>query len=186
MRGTARAFIGLGSNLGDRLHSVAAALQGIAELPGTRLEAVSALYETDPVGVEGRSFINAVAAIQTTLEPVRLMEALLDLETALGRPRPHGRNLARVIDLDLLLHGESVLREEGLILPHPRMLQRRFVMEPLAELDGKLEIPLTGRTAGEVARQLQHDDPGQKVLMLGRLEEIMEERKGKGKKESGG
>lgn len=136
------AFIGLGSNLGDREATVQAAL---AALPG--VVAVSRLRETAPVGVVDQPpFLNGVARLETELSPHELLETLLSVEQGLGRERLE-RWGPRTIDLDLLLYGNEVVDEPGLTVPHPRLHERRFVLEPLAELDPELVVPGRGRVA---------------------------------------
>jgi 2-amino-4-hydroxy-6-hydroxymethyldihydropteridine diphosphokinase len=168
------AYIGLGSNSGNRIEAISTALEMLMALDGTTLTGVSSLYETSPVDVKGGPFLNAAARIETGQGPRKLLEALLAMETAMGRVRRHGETDARNIDLDLLLYGDTVFDEKGLILPHPHMLSRRFVMEPLAELAPGLVIPPAAITASEAAAQLQASHPEQKVRCLGKLEEVEE------------
>ena len=138
----ARAYIGLGSNLGDR----EAALRGALELLRDDVVAVSSFRETDPVGyLDQPRFLNAAAALETELEPRVLLERLLEVERELGRTRDGPRFGPRTIDLDLLLYGDRVVDEPGLVVPHPRLAERRFVLEPLAELDPDLVVPGLGR-----------------------------------------
>jgi 2-amino-4-hydroxy-6-hydroxymethyldihydropteridine diphosphokinase len=133
------AYVGLGANLGDREATIRSA---VAELPG--LVAVSTLRETDPVGVtEQPKFLNGVAALETELTPRELLDVLLAVERKLGRERRE-RWGPRTIDLDLLLYGDRTLDEPGLAVPHPRLHERRFVLEPLAELDAGLSVPGRG------------------------------------------
>ena len=135
-----RAYVGLGSNLGDREATIRAAL---AALPG--VVAVSTLRETDPVGVTDQpAFLNGAAALETELSPQELLEALLAVERELGRERRE-RWGPRTIDLDLLLYGGESVDEPGLTVPHPSLHERRFVLEPLAELDPELVVPGRGR-----------------------------------------
>ena len=137
----ARAFVGLGANLGDRGGTIRAAL---ARLDG--VVAVSRLRETDPVGFEDQPrFLNGVAEVETELPPRALLDRLLAIERELGRTRDGPRFGPRTIDLDLLLLGDLVLDEPGLTLPHPRLHERRFVLEPLAELAPELVVPGRGR-----------------------------------------
>jgi pantoate--beta-alanine ligase len=129
------AFIGLGSNLGDREGTIRETLRRLNATPGVRVLAVSTLIETDPVGgPEGQPrFLNGAAKLETDLAPRALLEAMLEIERALGRTRDV-RWSARTIDLDLLVYGDLQIDEPGLIVPHPRMRERPFVMDPLAEL----------------------------------------------------
>lgn len=138
------AYVALGSNLGDRAAHLAAAAAALAALPGTRLLAVSATFETAPVGPAGQqNYFNAAAALSTSLAPLDLLDRLLAIEQANGRVRRE-RWGPRTLDLDLLLHGDSVLDDPRLTLPHPRMLERAFVLAPLADLAPS--VVLAGRT----------------------------------------
>lgn len=166
------AYIGLGSNLGDRVLALETAVEKIKTLEDTRFIALSGLYETSSVGVGGGPFLNAVAVIETGLEPGMLLEALLRMEKTMGRIREWGKSGSRFIDLDILLYGNTVVEEKDLILPHPRMLRRRFVMEPLAELAPDLKVPPNGITASKAAADLIVHHPEQVITRLGTLEEI--------------
>jgi 2-amino-4-hydroxy-6-hydroxymethyldihydropteridine diphosphokinase len=147
----ARAYVGLGSNLGDR----EGALRGALELLGADVTAVSSVRETDPVGyLDQPLFLNAAAALDTELEPRALLERLLAVELELGRARDGPRFGPRTIDLDLLLYADRVLDEPGLVVPHPRLAERRFVLEPLAELDPDLVVPGLGTVSVLLARLL--------------------------------
>ena len=136
------AWVGLGGNLGDPAAALQDALDALDRIFGVELTAVSSVYQSAPVGLSAQpDFLNAVARIDTSLEPVELLEQLLRIETEQGRVRVGERFGPRLIDLDLLLYNETVLQSEGLTLPHPRMLERRFVLEPLAELEGNMGLP---------------------------------------------
>lgn len=138
-------YIGLGANLGDRERTIRAAVERLGADPEIEVVAVSTLRETEPVGyVAQPRFLNGAAALQTGLAPRELLARLLAVEQELGRTRDGPRFGPRTIDLDLLLHGEAVLEERGLVVPHPRLAERRFVLEPLAELDPDLEVPGRG------------------------------------------
>jgi 2-amino-4-hydroxy-6-hydroxymethyldihydropteridine diphosphokinase len=140
-----RAFIGLGANLGDPESQVRRAIQALGELPRTRLLAASSLYRSAPVGVgEQPDFINAVVKVETELSARELLEELLTAEARFGRDRP-SPGAPRTLDLDLLLHGDQVIAEPGLAVPHPRMHERAFVLMPLAEIAPDISIPRTGR-----------------------------------------
>lgn len=140
-----KAFIGLGANLGEREAQVRRALAALADLPGTRLLAASSFYRSAPVGVGAQpDFINAVAEIQTTLAARALLEALLAAERRFGRRREFP-GAPRTLDLDLLLYGDRVIAEPGLIVPHPRMHERAFVLAPLAEIAPDIAIPGKGQ-----------------------------------------
>ena len=141
----ARAYVGLGANLGDREASLRAALDRLGAMPGVDVVAVSAFRETDPVDyLEQPRFVNAAAAVETDLSPRELLGALLAVERVLGRSREGPRYGPRTIDLDLLLYGDEVLEEPGLTVPHPRLHERAFALTPLAELDPGLVVPGRG------------------------------------------
>ena len=139
------AYIGLGANLGDREATLRRALQLLAAEPGIEVTAVSAFRDTAPVGLlDQPRFLNAAARIATRLGARELLERLFAVERALGRTRTGPRFGPRTIDLDLLLYGDVVLHEPGLTVPHPRLHERAFALEPLAELDPGLVIPGRG------------------------------------------
>ena len=140
------AFVGIGSNLGEPERQIAAALEQLAAEDGIDVVAVSTLRETEPVGyLEQPNFLNGAAQLETELAPSELLERLLAIEGRLGRVRGEGPRFGpRTIDLDLLLYGDESIAEPGLTVPHPRMWERRFVLEPLAELAPALEIPGIG------------------------------------------
>jgi 2-amino-4-hydroxy-6-hydroxymethyldihydropteridine diphosphokinase len=144
---TTIAYIGLGANVGEREVTIAEALRRLDEDPETSVLRSTRPIETDPVGFEDQPrFLNAAARIATTRTARELLELLLRIERDLGRVRGDGpRYGPRPIDLDLLLYGRETIDEPGLRLPHPRMHERRFVLEPLAELDGELVVPGRGR-----------------------------------------
>lgn len=127
------AWIGLGANLGDRLATLRTALSAMGALPGTRVQGVSSLYGSAPVDAGGPDYLNAVAQVQTTLAPHALLAQLQAIEQAAGRERPY-RNAPRTLDLDLLLYGTQHIATPDLTVPHPRMFERAFVLQPLAEL----------------------------------------------------
>ena len=139
------AYIGIGSNLGERELTIRDALELLAADPELEVEAVSSILETDPVGVVDQPrFLNAAIRLATDLAPRSLLERLLAVETQLGRVRTGERYGPRTIDLDLLLYGDEIVDEPGLRVPHPRLAERRFVLEPLAELDPGLVVPGLG------------------------------------------
>ncbi len=141
-----RAYVGLGANLGPREATILRAVDLIAAVPGVEVLELSSLTETEPVGVTGQpDFLNGVLALETSLPARELLDALLGVERELGRVREEGERWGpRVIDLDLLLYGDEVVDEPGLTVPHPRLHERRFALEPLAELEPDLEIPGRG------------------------------------------
>jgi 2-amino-4-hydroxy-6-hydroxymethyldihydropteridine diphosphokinase len=142
----AKAFVGIGSNLGEPERQIAAALELLRAEEGIEVVAVSSLRETEPVGyLDQPNFLNGAAAVETELSPRELLERLLAIEGRLGRERGTGPRFGpRTIDLDLLVYGAEVVNEPGLTVPHPRLAERRFALEPLAELDPSLEIPGQG------------------------------------------
>lgn len=129
-----RAYVGLGANLGtDLLATLAQAARGLADLPGTGIAALSSAWRSAPVDAGGPDFLNAVAALDTSLPPLQLLDALQAIEQAHGRERPY-RNAPRTLDLDLLLYGDLQLDSARLTLPHPRLGERAFVLRPLLEI----------------------------------------------------
>src|SRR6266498_2239768 len=137
-----RAYIGLGGNLGDREATMRRALELLAAEPGVKVVAVSSFRETEPWGFADQpAFLNGAAAVDTELPPQELLQRLLDVERRLGRRRDGPRYGPRTIDLDLLVYGDRTLDEPGLTVPHPRLAERRFALEPLAELDPALVLP---------------------------------------------
>lgn len=126
-------YIGLGANLGDRGQALRQAVHALAHLPGTQVQAVSSLYSSAPVAASGPDYLNAVACLSSLLPPQTLLEHLQTLETAAGRERPY-LNAPRTLDLDLLRYGDIQMDTPRLVLPHPRMYSRAFVLLPLAEL----------------------------------------------------
>lgn len=156
MTAAERVFVSLGSNLGDREAHFALALRRLAALPDTAVEALSPVFETDPVGPPPQGpFLNAVAELRTGLDPRALLESLLDIEREAGRTREATRWLARPLDLDLLLYGERVIDESGLTVPHPRLDERPFVLEPLMSLAPRLVHPLHGTRVDELAARVR-------------------------------
>jgi 2-amino-4-hydroxy-6-hydroxymethyldihydropteridine diphosphokinase len=139
-------FIGLGSNLGDRIAILQAALERIDGLPGTRIVKTSAWYESEAVGgVAEGAFINGVAQVETSIPAKELMGELLSIEKELGRVR-FKKWGDRTCDLDLLIYGDLVLDDPDCTLPHPGIAERRFVLEPLAEIAPDLVLPGNDRT----------------------------------------
>jgi len=144
-----RVAIALGSNVGDRRAHLDYAVSALRALLTN--VAVSRYYDTVPVGVSGPQamFLNAAAVGETALAPRALLEALLAIEQERGRERPY-LNAPRTLDLDLILAGDRVVEEPGLVLPHPRFRERRFVLEPLAAVAPELRDPVSGRTVAEL------------------------------------
>jgi 2-amino-4-hydroxy-6-hydroxymethyldihydropteridine diphosphokinase len=150
-----RAYVGLGANLGNREQTIRRAVDALGRRPGVDVLAVSAFRETEPVGFTDQPpFLNGAAVVETDLEPRALLDALLAVERELGRTRDGPRFGPRTIDLDLLVFGNREVSEPGLTVPHPRLAERAFALEPLVELDPELEIPGRGRVA-DLLRGLQ-------------------------------
>jgi 2-amino-4-hydroxy-6-hydroxymethyldihydropteridine diphosphokinase len=146
-----RAYVALGSNLGDPVGTLKAAIESLAALRGSLLKAVSSLYRTAPVGLKHQpDFINAVVALDTRLPPADLLQELFAVEAHFGRRRGV-KNAPRTLDLDLLLHGDTVQDDPELTLPHPRMHERAFVLAPLAEIAPDIAIPGRGPVAALLA-----------------------------------
>jgi len=146
-----RVYIGLGSNRGDRLKNLKDSLSHIKR--EIEVRRVSSLYLTEPVGMKGSWFLNCVLEGETELEPNELMETLLAIEKEMGRVRKKKKE-ERIIDLDLLLYQRRVLKEKDLILPHPRLHKRRFVLVPLVEINPHLYHPVLRRTVKEILNGL--------------------------------
>jgi 2-amino-4-hydroxy-6-hydroxymethyldihydropteridine diphosphokinase len=149
------AYIALGANLGDREANLREALQRLGESPQVQVERASSMLENAAVGgpPDSPAFINMVAMVFTTLTPEALLDRLLEIERQMGRERREKWG-PRPIDLDLLLYGDQILKSERLTLPHPRMHERRFVLEPLAELAPNLVHPVLKRTVMELLASL--------------------------------
>ena len=150
-------FLGLGSNLGDPKANLCEAVERLSGRPDIRLQGISSLYLTAPVGYTDQpDFINAVAVVETELTPLDLLDAAHEIEGKMGGTR-NFRYGPRVIDIDVLLYDSATVAEPDLTVPHPRMMERAFVMEPLTEIAPDLVLP-GGKTPGEVLRAL--DDQG--------------------------
>jgi 2-amino-4-hydroxy-6-hydroxymethyldihydropteridine diphosphokinase len=159
-----RAFIGLGSNLGNRLGNLRGAIAAIREMPGLSITRMSSVYETEPVGNRGQpKFINAVIEVASELPPADLLTVLLRIEKHMGRER-QGKWEPRVIDLDIVYYGDQVLDSSDLSIPHPEAARRAFVLEPLAEIAPDFVDPVQRLTVREMLAQL--DRAGQAVVKI--------------------
>jgi len=160
--------VSLGSNLGDRAALLVHAVEELRASEGIRVEALSPVYETDPIGPPPQgAYLNAVVRLATRLAPRALLERLLEIERRAGRRRSGIRDGPRLLDLDLLLYGARVIDEPGLLVPHPRLARRAFALEPLCDLAADLVHPTSGETIASLARRVR--DPAA-VRRLGPLE----------------
>jgi 2-amino-4-hydroxy-6-hydroxymethyldihydropteridine diphosphokinase len=142
-----RAYIGIGSNLGDRKANALEAVKRVSELPGTKLVRASSLYESEPLGNARTWFVNSAIEIETEFQPEDLLKRLKAIEKAMGRKRVKGKRWgSRVIDLDILLCDQEVVEKRSLKVPHPEMHKRRFVLLPLAELAPHVVHPQLGQS----------------------------------------
>ncbi|MYA99918.1 2-amino-4-hydroxy-6-hydroxymethyldihydropteridine diphosphokinase [Candidatus Poribacteria bacterium] len=150
-------YIGFGSNIGDRLAHIQNAIHALSKTEGITLQKISSIYKTDPIGYEAQAeFLNGVAAIQTSLAPLSLLHTLKNIETAIGR-KHRIRWGPREIDLDILIYGDLCLQTEKLVIPHPEMHLRRFVLAPLAEVAPDLVHPVLKGTIQTLLQGLEDD-----------------------------
>lgn len=149
------AYIGLGSNIGDRSKNLEGAIDRLSRVGD--VGAVSSIYETKPWGVDEYQprYLNQVVAVNTTLDPLEIVSELLAIEHSLGRERLE-KNASRTLDLDLLLHGDSVVDGSGVRVPHPRLHERAFVLVPLAEIAPELVHPVLNQTMFDLAEDTDH------------------------------
>jgi 2-amino-4-hydroxy-6-hydroxymethyldihydropteridine diphosphokinase len=153
------AYIALGSNLGDRELNLLRAVAEVGRLPESRVTALSSFYETSPVGnVDQDAFYNAVLKLSTRLDARSLLTHLLRIEDETFKRVRTIHQGPRRIDLDLLLYGDRTINEENLVVPHPHLAERRFVLQPLCEIAPDLLHPLTGKTIHELLASLKSDE----------------------------
>ncbi|HYD50804.1 MAG TPA: 2-amino-4-hydroxy-6-hydroxymethyldihydropteridine diphosphokinase [Terriglobales bacterium] len=159
-----RAFIGIGSNLGDRKANFFEAIQRISQIKNTRVLKQSSLYESEPHGDAKTWFVNGVIEIETECLPEALLKKLLEIETTMGRKRVSGKRWgARIIDLDLLLYNSQIIEKRNLTVPHPEIQNRRFVLNPLSELAPQLIHPKLSKSVSEL---LVTTGDGKKIHLL--------------------
>lgn len=164
-----RAGIGLGTNLGDRLEALRQAREALLSIEGLSAPIVcSAIYETDPVDCApgAPAFYNAVIELDCALHPTLLLDHLQEIEQSMGRPSKRPRNAPRSIDLDILYAGNLVLQNEEIIIPHPRLIQRRFVLQPLAGVAPELILPGQQQSIVQLLENLDDATEVKKVIDL--------------------
>ena len=145
-----RAYVGVGTNLGDRWANLVLAARALRGEPRVAVLRASRVWDTAPVGPPQPRYLNAVLELEAARPARELLDALLRIERSAGRHRGPARWTARTLDLDLLLYGDAPVRGPGLVVPHPGLAARRFVLEPLAELCPERVVPGTGRTVAEL------------------------------------
>jgi len=159
-------FIGLGSNLGNRTENCLAAIEHLSDF--TIIKAVSSFYETEPVGnIDQPRFINAVAKVNTLLSPLHLLNSLKTIENQLGRER-NEKWAPRTIDLDILVYEDFMLDSQELTIPHKELVNRRFMLEPLCEIEPWLEHPALNKTMSTILKELKDD---KEVVIVGNFYE---------------
>jgi 2-amino-4-hydroxy-6-hydroxymethyldihydropteridine diphosphokinase len=157
VEGETRVFVAVGSNVGDRHGFITRAVDLLIRTPGVKLVGLSQLRRTAPAGMTAGAgdFLNGAVEIRTTMGPRDLLERLLDIEHELGRAEERPKNQDRTIDLDLVIFGGTVLAEADLVVPHPGLMRRAFVLEPLLDLDPDLLDPATGKRLADALREVR-------------------------------
>ena len=150
-----RAYVALGANLGDRAAAIASAIAALRATPGITVEAVSRVWETAPIGPPQPAYLNAALALDTSLDALALLARLHAIEAEAGRIRGAERNLPRTLDLDLLLFGGLAIESDEIVVPHPRMHERAFVLEPLAEIAAHEVHPILRETIATLAARVR-------------------------------
>ena len=158
-------YMGIGSNIGDSVKNCLSSIRFIENIPSCMVTMVSDFYETEPIGVKDQAwFINCAIETQTELQPLEFLNACLEIETVMGRIR-QGRWTPRIIDIDLLLFEQEIIHiKEKLVIPHPRMHERRFVLEPLAQIAPMVKHPVFGRTISDLLKELPVNQQSIKLL----------------------
>ncbi len=168
-------YIGFGSNIGNRLHTIVVALQRLKQHPQFLLKAVSALYETEPVGYKDQAdFLNGVVCFDTDLPAVYVLQQCQNIEKVLGRTREI-RWGPRVIDLDILLYGSETIETEQLTVPHPQLAKRRFVLAPLHDIAKDVKVPGTAKSVEQLYNECDDNSQIQCVLHSERLAKKLDE-----------
>ena len=162
MKHAVTAYIGLGSNLGDRRRTLESALSHLDAVEGLEVIAISSILETEPIGPVGQgAYLNAAVAVRTTLSPREILDICLDIECQHGRDRTTGEKWGpRTLDLDVLFYDDLVLREPGLTIPHPYLHERAFVLDPLCEIGPSIRHPVLDMTIQELKNRLQQSPVG--------------------------
>lgn len=151
------AYLSLGSNLGDRAQNLRTAVSRLSSVG--EVLATSSLYETEPVEITDQPwFLNCAVAVRTNLSPDELLNGVLEVEREMGRVRTRPKG-PRLIDIDIVLYGDLIVDSEGLKIPHPAMVERSFVLQPLAEIAPEVHHPVSGRTIRELCHKLQGNGP---------------------------
>jgi 2-amino-4-hydroxy-6-hydroxymethyldihydropteridine diphosphokinase len=158
---THTAFISIGSNMGDKLANCHAAIQAIEKGEAGRLVEISPFYKTEPVDYANQDwFLNAALKIETRLAPLALLSALQKIQNALGRKSGGVRFGPRIIDLDIIFYDDLVFNHENLVIPHPRMHKRRFVLQSVCDIDRQIVHPGLGQNVGQLLDQIDDDNQG--------------------------